>query len=42
MWNAISVQAKYKHDDLWSPDDFDAYRWIVAQQILALEALQPR
>lgn len=36
-WNAIRVQTKYKDDGLWSPDDFDAYRWIVAQQILAID-----
>lgn len=37
VWDAIRVQAKYKYDDLWSSEDFDAYRWIVAQQIMALE-----
>jgi hypothetical protein len=38
VWNAIRVQPKYKYDDLWSPADFDAYRWIVAQQILEIDA----
>lgn len=38
IWNAIRVQPKYKHDDLWSPADFDVYRWIVAREILALQA----
>ena len=30
-------QPKYKHDNLWSPAEFDVYRWIVAQQIMAVE-----
>ena len=38
VWNAIRVQPKYKFDDLWSPEDFDAYRWIIAQQIMAVDA----
>ncbi len=37
IWDAIRVQPKYKHDDLWSPADFDVYRWIVAREILALQ-----
>lgn len=36
VWNSIRVQPKYKQDDLWSPAEFDVYRWLVAQQILAL------
>lgn len=36
-WDSIRVQAKYKHDDLWSPAEFDVYRWLVAQQILAMQ-----
>lgn len=35
-WAAIQVQEKYKHDGLWSPAEFDVYRWIVARQILRL------
>jgi hypothetical protein len=37
IWNAIRVQPKYKHDDLWAPADFDVYRWLVAQQILLVQ-----
>jgi len=37
VWDSIRVQTKYKHDDLWSPAEFDAYRWIVARQIIALQ-----
>jgi hypothetical protein len=37
VWDAIRVQLKYKHDDLWSPAEFDVYRWMVARQILALQ-----
>ncbi|MCX7010494.1 MAG: hypothetical protein NTY53_25170, partial [Kiritimatiellaeota bacterium] len=36
VWDSIRVQAKYKHDDLWSPTAFDVYRWLVARQIMAL------
>jgi len=36
VWNAIRVQTKYKCDGLWSPAEFDVYRWLVAQQILTL------
>ena len=36
VWDSIRVQPKYKHDDLWSPAEFDVYRWIVARQILAV------
>ncbi len=37
VWNAIHVQPKYKHDNLWSPEEFDVYRWLVARQILAVQ-----
>ncbi len=37
IWNAIRVQAKYKTDNLWSPGEYDVYRWIIAQHILALQ-----
>ena len=37
VWDAIRVQLKYKHDDLWSPAEFDVYRWMVARQILAVQ-----
>ncbi len=41
--SAIRVQPKYKHDNLWSPAEFDVYRWLVARQILTLqEALARR
>jgi hypothetical protein len=36
---AISVQPKYKNDGLWSAQTFDAWRWAVAEQILALQKL---
>ncbi len=38
VWDAIRVQAKYKHDELWSPAEFEVYRWLIAQQIMALTA----
>lgn len=37
VWDAIRVQEKYKHDGLWSPAEFDVYRWIIARQILAIQ-----
>ncbi|HUS79861.1 MAG TPA: hypothetical protein VM283_01255 [Armatimonadota bacterium] len=37
VWDSIRVQEKYKYDDLWPAADFDAYRWIVAEQILKLQ-----
>ena len=37
IWNAIRVQVKYKSDNLWSPAEYDVYRWIIAQQIMALQ-----
>ncbi len=38
VWNAITVQTKYKYDGLWHPAEFDVYRWIIAQAILRLHA----
>ncbi len=35
---AITVQQKYKNDGLWSAEAFDAWRWALAEQILALQA----
>jgi hypothetical protein len=37
VWQAIRVQAKYKYDGLWAPEEFDVRRWLVARQILALQ-----
>ncbi|HUT93372.1 MAG TPA: hypothetical protein VMY37_28170 [Thermoguttaceae bacterium] len=37
LWDAIEVQEKYKYDGLWSGRDFDAYRWLLASQILRLQ-----
>lgn len=34
---AIRVQGKYKHDDLWAPEEFDVRRWLVARQILRVQ-----
>ena len=36
---SITVQQKYKSDGLWSAETFDAWRWALAEQILALQAL---
>ena len=43
VWDAIEVQEKYKHDGLWAAEQFDACRWLIAQQILKLqEAVERR
>ncbi len=36
---AMNVQPKYKNEGLWSAETFDAWRWALAEQILALQAL---
>jgi hypothetical protein len=38
IWEQIDVQPRYQYDDLWPAGDFDGYRWIVAEQILELQA----
>jgi len=38
VWDSIYVQTKYKYDDLWAPEAFDVYRWILGSQILKLRA----
>lgn len=37
IWSAIRVQPKYKDENLWSPGEYDVYRWMIARQILALQ-----
>jgi len=37
VWASIEVQEKYKHDGLWPGADFDAYRWLLATEILRLQ-----
>jgi hypothetical protein len=39
IFNAIEVQPKYKNDGLWEAGSFDAWRWTIAEQILALQKL---
>ena len=39
VWDSIEVQEKYKYDGLWSGADFDAYRWLLASKILALQEM---
>ena len=36
VWNSIRVQEKYKDSGLWSPAEFDVYRWMIARQIIVL------
>ncbi len=35
--SSIYVQPKYKTDDLWDADAFDAYRWLLATEIIKLQ-----
>lgn len=42
IWNAIRVQPKYKYDNLWSPSEFDVYRWLIARQILNVREAMTR
>ncbi len=37
VWDSINVQTKYKYDDLWGAEEFDVYRWVIAEQILKLQ-----
>jgi len=37
VWDSIEVQEKYKYDDLWEPEAFDVYRWVIARQIINLQ-----
>ena len=36
---AMNVQTKYKNEGLWSAETFDAWRWAIAEHILALQKL---
>ncbi|MGQ9730450.1 MAG: hypothetical protein ACUVX8_04180 [Candidatus Zipacnadales bacterium] len=36
VWKAIRVQPKYKYDDLWGYEEFDAYRWLIARKVMEL------
>jgi hypothetical protein len=39
VWKQVRVQPKYKDQDLWEPREADVYRWLVAEQILKLQAV---
>jgi hypothetical protein len=43
IWKSIRVQTKYKYknEGLWDGETFDAYRWMLADQILRLQAALP-
>jgi len=38
IWDSINVQTKYKFENLWSPETFDVFRWMLATQILTLKS----
>lgn len=42
VWQAIRVQPKYIRDGLWSSAEYDVYRWMIAQQILAVQEVLGR
>ncbi|MGI5819767.1 MAG: hypothetical protein ACOX9R_16915 [Armatimonadota bacterium] len=37
VWESINVLPRYQYDGLWPAGDFDAYRWIVAEQIMKVQ-----
>lgn len=37
--NSIYVQPKYKFDNLWHPETFDVYRWMLASRIMQLQKI---
>jgi hypothetical protein len=37
-WDSIHLQPRYQYDDLWPAGDFNAYRWLIAEQIMAVQA----
>jgi hypothetical protein len=38
IWDRINVLPRYQYDGLWPATDFNAYRWIIAEQILKLQS----
>jgi hypothetical protein len=38
VWDAVRVQEKYKIDDLWDPDAYNVYRWLIASRIIELQS----
>ncbi|MFW6438276.1 MAG: hypothetical protein ACOCZ7_04600, partial [Armatimonadota bacterium] len=41
IWQNINVLPRYQYDGLWPAGDFDAYRWLIAEQIMNIQdALQ--
>jgi hypothetical protein len=38
IWERIQVLPRYQYDGLWPAGDFNAYRWVVAEQILQLQS----
>ena len=39
MATSLAVQPKYKDENLWSAEAFDAWRWSLAEQIVSLQKL---
>lgn len=37
VWNSINVLPRYQYDGMWPAGDFDAYRWLIAEQIMKLQ-----
>ncbi len=41
VWNNINVLPRYQYDGLWPAGDFDACRWIIAEQIMKVQDAMP-
>jgi hypothetical protein len=37
VWDSINVLPRYQYDGLWPAGDFDAYRWLIAEQIMKVQ-----
>lgn len=37
IYESFEAQKKYQYDDLWPGRDFDAYRWVMASEIIRLQ-----
>ncbi|MFO8078998.1 MAG: hypothetical protein R6V07_01720, partial [Armatimonadota bacterium] len=37
VWDSINVLPRYQYDGLWPAADFNAYRWLIAEQIMNIQ-----
>lgn len=41
VWSSINVLPRYQYDGLWPAGDFNAYRWLIAEQIMKVQEAMP-